>query len=271
MLRFAQSLCWTGVLLVLLLAVPSSPVRAGSIVVDEFSSPVSQQRLYTSPDFGGLNVQSTDPVTSNDTTDVLGAERQVVLDVRGPVSPVSAAVLLGTEPSRPPGQDGIMQVATGGPSPTVVSLIYNGLGTGDNMDVDLTDGGTNDRFELKFLLVNGGSVDGGMSMSILIDTPGLTSAAFGTMVSDSLAPQTLTIPFSAFTVAGVGADPFTNASRVTFRFNGNPTARDVDFIVDSIGVLEAVPEPSTIALAMAGVVGCLAGGWRRMRRFFQGN
>jgi hypothetical protein len=158
--------------------------------------------------------------------------------------------------------DGLMQIATGGPSGSVITLRYDGVGEDTAPVTDLTDGGENDHFLVRFLFVDGGLNQNHLKMAIAVSDGAVSSRTISVDVPNSLESFDLAIPYADFEVSGPDPNPFANARSVTVVFNQTGVT-DVDFQVDFIA---AVPEPATWMMLLAGAGGLALVQWRRMRR-----
>jgi hypothetical protein len=244
-----------GLLLAALMFWMPADAPAGTIVIDNFDSPTAGDLFFTSsdPNFGigsGTVIKTVAP-------GVIGDERELLVDVQGQAIPISAGGLVGFDPVL---AMGVMQVATAGPTPTLFALKYDGFEDEAGLLVDLTDGGENDEFVIRFLSVDGGDYPQGLSLAINVSDGGIVTALYNDFVPDSGSAFDYTVKFSDFTVTG-GTSPFDRAASVTFVINA-AGAPNVDFKLDFIAT---VPEPSTAVLLLIGGV-VLSLGWKQRRR-----
>jgi hypothetical protein len=191
------------------------------------------------------------------TPSALGGERDSLFQVFGSANSNSIVGLLGFDTSY-----GIpaMQIGTAGLSPSVATLQYSGIANSntatalvnahdlaDGIGIDLTDGGTNDRFELQFYTVDAHPSDG-LDVVVTIASPGGLSSSATVIVPNSQTESLIDIPFSQL----VGAASITDVDGITFVFNGQRKTANVDFEVQSI--VATVPEPGGAVLAAAGAL-----------------
>ncbi len=258
-----------------LLTVVVPTVFAGTIVIDDFESPRPEGEVHFLP-------KSTDPTTSllvkhTDTDDhILGGERDMLIKVLGPSGPLSAAAIIGQEPEVH--KAGVLQIATCGKSPTEVRLQYNGtddpdwgdpilekLNSAKSLSVDLTDGGTNDRFVLRFISSDGVHPKGlkiGVQVTGTDQHEAAVTLKYWGYVADS--KRKFEIKFTEFEPQGSAV--FGNVNSLMFLFNTDAAGLsmpNVDFVIDGIDV---VPEPSVLVLLGCMVVGFAVYGYRRRRR-----
>jgi hypothetical protein len=243
---------------------PARPASAGNIVVDDFDTPDTAELVFN---LGNPNPPSA-YLVKHTLPEVLGGERDILIEVLGTAKRFSVGAMIGYDPAS---GIGALQVATSGNPATRIALQYdgedladsveNGLVNAQDLSVDLTDGGTNDRFELKFAYSDGVD-DRGLDIGIIATSPTGGSLVYWGYVPDSIAPSVFSISFSEFTAQGDAS--FSNVSSLMFLFNFDGTP-NIDIGLDSI---KAVPEPSTSALLG---IALLVGGaiWLRRRRTVQ--
>jgi hypothetical protein len=124
------------------------------------------------------------------------------------------------------------------------------------MGVNLIAGG-NDAFRIAFDRLDVGETQSAMDYEIMLN--GNASLVRGGAIAPSATPFSVTLPFSSF-----GANwptLLSNVSSIDFRFNPSG-ARNVDYELTS---LQAVPEPSALALLAVGVCGAVVMGCVRRR------
>ncbi len=232
--------------------------NAAPIVIDDFSTPDPAPFFLVG--FTHLNDLL---VEQPGLSEAVGGERDILIEVLGTLNIQSAQLLTGTDRSL--FSQGVMQVATAREPATTVTLQYDGTDDDGNallnsrlLNLDLTDGGTNDRLEIEFLTVDA-PASLGLDFVITLTSPGGT-AVLAELIPESGLPAVHVSPFAAF-----AADPgfsFSDVDSMEFSFNGSGVA-DVDFVIDRI---RAVPEPSTLTLILAGLGGLGACIWRRNKR-----
>ncbi len=199
-----------------------------------------------------------------DTPEILGGQRDVLIEVVGDPLPISAAGIIGWEPVY---GNGLLHVATSGEPGTLIVAQYDGKDLDpanalvDAMGlqyIDLTVEGNN-AFKLSFNSVDAG--DGPMLHgSITVTGPeGTETVPFE--VAENPDPSEKLVPFSSFTTP----DLLGSIESVTFGFNDGPGGpiSNVDIELDA---LEVVPEPSTIAMLGALVASLGLATLRRRRR-----
>ena len=207
---------------------------------------------------------------------ILRGERDVFVEALGEPTPISASAVAGYEPSY---QTGILAFATYGfgniGSASYLVLQYDGedndagqptwprLTNSEQLNTDLTDGGTNNAFVFGFLGLDAGSDRTSLDLKIKVN--GLNgSAVYAGTIPESEFTFDHKVDFADFTITG--ADPFDAATSVEFTFNDPTTpVMNVDFELDSIS---AVPEPATLAMLALGCLGYFIGAriWRLRRR-----
>jgi len=257
---------WAGVGLgAFLLSVAAPAAPAASIMIDDFGLPNPGDPFFISalnPDSSG-RVLIKHSVFEKDEEHLLGAERDVFVEVCGPPMAISAGGIVAFDPDS---QLGLLQIATFGEAGTTVTVQYDGPDTLDSVEgglvnayglpeLDLTCGGGNDGFLLHFAGTDGVEPDG-LDIRVLATSPapdGIDKrvAVYTGYCPNSYLPYDVFIPFSEFVVAGeAGEDPLSakevlsSVDSVTFEFNGHATP-NVDFELDYISV---VPEPSALML-----------------------
>ena len=127
--------------------------RAGMVMIDDFSHPDPYQFFLVN--------ENTDPsaVITHSSVNALGGQRDTLVSVTGSLTPNSATGVIGLY-----SEVNALSIGTNGLSPTVTKLQYSGtnlLNTptslvnahnlGGGLGIDLTDGGTNDRFLIQFI------------------------------------------------------------------------------------------------------------------------
>jgi hypothetical protein len=232
--------------------------QAGTVVIDNFDNPTAPDVYYTTgaPGFSTLSGETNHRQAAG----IVGGERELTLDVNGLPTPISAAALVGFDPVL---ALGILQIATAGPAGTLVTLSYDGIIPASPLLADLTDGGLNGEFVLRFLNVDSGSGHPGLRVSVTVSDGLISTAMKEILVPDSTLPQEAVLKFSEFSL--VGTSPFSNAARVDVVLNQGKTP-NADFKLDFIATRAVIPEPSTWLLL---VLGCGTAGicrWRRSRR-----
>ncbi len=239
---------------------------ADTIVIDDFSAPGPGEAFFTFDLTGPSLVPKSPVLVETDGVDILGGQRDLLVEVDGPPSIISASGQVGADA-------GLLQVATFGQSGTTAFLQYDGVdggdseatGLDDNLGLagfDLTDGGENNRLEMAFMGVDSGDSPS-RTMGILITAVGAAGTSTATVAaSDSLGLLVVVVPFSSFSDPSV----LQSIDSLTFALNGDgaPTA-NVDFTLDHIKSMPIpIPEPSTLIM-LSGLAVCLFCMARRRR------
>lgn len=241
---------WRGLGACTLLAfalLSGSTTATAGVIIDDFSDPnpgASYVIDFLDPDPFLLKQSALNP------THTIGGERDVLVDVLGPVSLVSASGTVG---------GGSYQFGSAGDSPSMVTLQYDGVDADipsppaslvnalglDN--VDLAPGDTN-AFGLEFNSVDT-AADPTLSFRVTVTGPGGSTEYFGsgaTGIPDNTA--TWNVPFNQF------SDPSFNwhdVTSVTVALN-ELGVKNADFDLKLIQTTHVVPEASTFALLLCG-------------------
>ncbi|MGI9519450.1 MAG: hypothetical protein ACR2NP_20530 [Pirellulaceae bacterium] len=147
------------------------------------------------------------------------------------------------------GFSGAMDVAQGS-----LDQINGSVGYSNFSDIDLTQGGFNDVFELRFLSSDINADLAGV-VSVTATSDGSSATQFATVPSNAGLPQSVYLNFTDF----VGVD-FMNIDSISLNFDfANNPGRDVELGLFS--ATNSIPEP--IGTLIIGV--CLAG-WLQTRR-----
>lgn len=258
-------LCRRALLASALVALAVPTARGAMIQIDTFSSPSPAQFFI----LGSGNNPST--TMSYNSPDIIGGEREALVNVIGQGTPTSVVGIIGHDMSY--GIDA-MQVGTNGLAPTVVTLTYSSLTTflettptfeGDSPTtliipgIDLTGGGLNNKFLLHFFSSDAQPTVG-LDVAVTITSP-LGKVSTATVdAPNSTTAFDLFIPFDKL----VGDAVLTQVDSIKFVFNGVRKTANVDYEVQLLAV---VPEPSTVVLLATGVAGAVVvGGLRRRSR-----
>jgi hypothetical protein len=247
--HFVSAKCAAIAALALLICAPTA--RATPINIDSFAQP--DPCSYLSLDSGNNPSLATSQLTNS----ALGGQRDSLIQVFGFAEPFAAVGLLGFDTSYSiPG----MQLSTNGLAPTVTTLQYSGINNSNTatalnnahnlangLGIDLSDGGTNDRFEIQFYSVDALPTSG-LDLAVTITSPGGLSSSTTVIVPSSQAEQVVDIPFSKL----VGAASVTDVNSVTFVFNGQNHTANVDFGVQRL--IATVPEPTSATLLVTAAV-----------------
>jgi len=214
----------------------------GTITIDSFDLPDKGTVFVLSPS-GGPQWDHTHAVGDGS---ILGNDRDVSILLSGAPSldAIVAVGVIGVDLNVTDG-NGMFTFGSQANSGSTVRLTYDGSGNAGLGSLDLTDGGINTDFALRFA-GSEGVMPEGLDVTIAAKSSlGGTLSYSGYIPdhSDPLAPLVHRIPFADFTVAGGGAS-FETVDTLTFVFNGDQTP-NVDFSLDMVA---AVPEPSSVAL-----------------------
>lgn len=230
----------------LAIAFVQASASAATINIDNFMFPNPAQ-FSALP--AGLNSSLT---VVNNVAGVIGEERETKLQAIGNALVGASTLLIGN-------QSGLeaLQVTTVGLVPVVTTLTYNGVGNVGLDGVDLTDGDSNDRIEIRFPGADALPTNGlGITITVTSDSGSSTASA---TAFNMQSPFTVDFPFVSF----LGSANLGAVNSIVVEFNTNQTD-NVDFEVTGIA---AVPEPgSCILLALGGTLACLQvarRGWNR--------
>jgi len=228
----------------------ASPLHADSITIDSFNHPLDGTPFFVE---GLAPWGNSDPFAHEDQNvlEVIGGERDILVDVVGTASPISAAGIIA-------GPAGLLQLATfGGPGTRMIAT-YNGVNDVGLGGMDVTDSGANNKFVLRFNSIDAGDADK-LGLKVTVGSTGNPPSSKSYLVDESTGWLDRYIPFSDF------AADLTSVTSLEFAFNDLVApVPNVDFELD---LIEAVPEPSTLALLFAlGAFVCVAGAWRRRKR-----
>jgi len=250
----------------------ASPVL-GTYVIDDFGSPAPRDYFLIDP-----LLINNDALLEHAFDDILGGERDILVEVIGEAGRDSAGGFIGYVSAHDVGQ---LHLVTAHYPGAILTLQYDGLDSGADaiadtlvdsrsLNADLTRGGVGDRIILEFT-----SSDGvqslGLSVEVTAEHSGGGTLRWKGYMEDCDSACQMEIFYEDFVKtydAGVQPEPFfDDIDSLTFVFNGNgngsPTP-DVDFRLDMISV--AVPEPATVvSLGMAALL-LVAFGWRKRRR-----
>jgi hypothetical protein len=253
-------------LVAFVLGMQTMPARGTIIAIDHFNSPNPAQFFILGT---GSNPSTA---MSYDSPDIIGGQRDTLVNVVGQGTPTSVVGIVGHDQSY--GIDAL-QVGTNGLSPTVVTLLYSGLGTQGTasalvnahalalgLGIDLSGGGTNDRFKLHFFSSDARPTVG-LDVAVTITSPNGKLSTATVDAPNSTTGFDLNIPFSKL----VGNADVTHVDSIKFVFNGVRKTANVDYEVQLLAV---VPEPGGAMLIATGmaVVGGVAArrrswSWRR--------
>ncbi len=194
------------------------------LLVDDFAAPEIIEVLQ-------IEDTHLDPtLLESSAAAILGGQRDLLVDVLGNATVVSAQVQVG-------GAEGL-KLASSSPG-TLIGLQYDGvdsdpadaLSVGNTFDspIDLTGGGTNTGLRIDFGVLEAGIGVTEMDFSVRATSPGGT-AEFSGMLSESADPSYF-LPFTSFVATGTFS--FAELTSLQFMFNENGT-EDVDFAINAI-------------------------------------
>lgn len=239
------------------------PVRAS--LIDDFASPDPGELRFLSGAMPGTRTA----LIENSSPDVLGLQRDVLIEVLGQPQILSAAAIVGHDPDF---DWDALQIATFGSPGTAVTLQYDGVDSADTtsgglvnthgLSADLTDGGLSNGFLLAFFSSDGGEPNG-LDLEIVATSPlfGTAALAEDHHVPNHTGPFDYFVPFTDFDTADPGAF-FARIDSLTFVLNGDGTP-DVDYEINAI---TTVAEPSTLALLGFGALLAAAAAYLRRKR-----
>ncbi|MCC7083438.1 MAG: hypothetical protein IT427_00345 [Pirellulales bacterium] len=170
---------------------------------------------------------------------VLGGERDSYFQVIGASAVNSANGLLGNDSG-----EHAFQFATLGMAPAVATLTYDGIEHAGLGGIDLTSGGSNNRFELQFL-TSDAQPSTGLDIVVTVTSPGGTLAATVT-APNSQSAFVVQVSFSLFT----GSGSLNQADKIDVAFNTINKTPNIDFELNGITI---VPEPGCGILLSLGV------------------
>ncbi|MBX9791617.1 MAG: hypothetical protein K2Y37_22070 [Pirellulales bacterium] len=215
---------------------------AGFITIDDFSTP-SEAEAYV---IGMSNANPT--IFTHTGAGILnGAQRELRVEVKtSPVSPVDAVGVLGA---------GEYNFGSLNSSGVEAKLTYSGPGGSSLGGIDLTGGGTNDKFDLRLgtdkpvvIRINAY----GPSGSATVTVPNVYSSFGGT--EDT---------FAFYKFSTTGTFSFSQVDKLEFIFSPGGTDRGIDF---EIAAIKAVPEPATALMAGFAVMAVVVAMMVRRRR-----
>ncbi|MBN2474519.1 MAG: hypothetical protein JXB62_07915 [Pirellulales bacterium] len=232
--------------------------QAETLVIDDFADPDPAEHFFITATTGGSTYATQHAAPESH---VLGGEREIVVAVNDadpshPPLPTSASGIFGFDEVF---GISVLQIATSpGPGATV-TLTYDGSDA-EPMLADLTDGGTNRGFVLRFNSSDGGD-DSWLDVRIAATNPAVGTASLREphLVADNNGPFDYFLPFTDFDVADAGLF-FQQVDQVVFTLNGDNTP-NADFELDLVAT---IPEPSTVVLGGCG--GILLVFWGLFRR-----
>lgn len=203
------------------------------VLIDSFDSPGIPAQFI-------INLTSLDPTLAKQTApSAIGGERDLLVDVAGTSTPISAAIELGGgnlnfTTAVTPGTVGTLQydgIDADIPGPPAALINSQGLG------VDITRGGINSHIRLDFLRVDGGNATQ-LDYQVLLTSTGGGTAVATNNVPQSVGPISDFVPFFSF--AQAGGFSFQQVTSIEFVFNPMAVAR-LEFVLDLATITTEVP------------------------------
>jgi hypothetical protein len=239
------------------------------IMIDDFTKPNPYQFFVV-----GSGMNPSKEITES-SSGAIGGERDSLISVVGQAKPDSVVGIIGYDTYY---TVNALQVGTNGFAPTVAQLQYSGTdllntttslvnahGLGGGLGIDLTGGGTVDRFMLNFLSVDAQPTTG-LDVAVTITSPGGKSSVGSIIVPNSMSALTSYILFS--NVHGTAST--SHVDSITFTFNGKNETANVDYEVQMLAAVGTaiVPEPASGTLMMIafGILAMTACAARRRRQ-----
>lgn len=227
-----------------------APASGAMIQIDRFIGPNPAQFFILG---SGSNPSTT---MSYNSADVIGGQRDTLVNVVGQGTPTSVVGIIGHDQSY---NMDALQVGTNGLSPTVVTLLYSGLAVqaspaalinahalASGFGMDLTGGGTNDRFQIHFYSSDARPTVG-LDVAVTVTSPDGKLSTATVDAPNSTTAFDLYIPFTKL----VGNAVLTNVDSIKFVFNGVRKTPNVDYEVQLLAV---VPEPAATTLVVSGLL-----------------
>jgi hypothetical protein len=240
---------WLGCALIVVGSGWAPGACAGTIVIDSFQHPDPSQFFVVG---GGTNPSK---VMSQISSGAIGGQRDALINVYGHASPTAAVGLIGYDTDY---AIHALQIGTNGLAPTVTTLQYSGINLantstnlananalGGGLGVDLTGGGTNNRFLVHFISSDAQPTVG-LDLKVKITSPGGKSSTAVATAPNAQSAFDVLIPFNSL----IGNASTTQVESITFVFNELNKAANIDFEVQ---MLAAVPEPASAALLASGL------------------
>ncbi len=236
------------------------------LTIDDFTEP-NPSVTY----FMAVGMNPTKQITQSSSS-AIGGQRDMLFQELGQATPYSAVWFIGDYNPLFPSQ---LAVGTSGLAPTIATLQYSGTNAlntptslfnahalGGGSGIDLTNGGTNDRFLIHFFSSDAKPTTG-LDVAVTITSPGGTSTKLVT-VQNSLLAFDVYIPFNQLQ----GTASTSHVDSITFVFNGANHAPNIDYEVRLLGTV-GVPEPAsgTLLMTACGILGLAAYAARRRRRW----
>ena len=191
--------------------------------IDDFNDPNPPFSYF-------INQINPNPLTQSftgSTSDIIGGQRDLTVQVLGPANPISAEGFIGTDGT----SKGVFNLgsASNGPG-TEGTLHYNANGVG--LAAKLTANGANGfLLNFDFLQVGTGTT---MDMEASLTSPGGT-ASFATTLTQNTGAFSVFVPFSSLSTTG--SFSLANTSSIQFSFNQNGV-QDVDFELAQIETVD---------------------------------
>src|SRR5690606_1540164 len=166
-----------AVLLAMAIGSTQRSADAATVLIDDF----------TLPDPGDTVIVGVPLVQVAETgLGILGGEREISVEIIGTPNPNSAIFMVGRDSDH---MEDAFQLATVGLSPAVATILYDGVGSAGLGGIDLTGGGSNNRFLLQFIS-NDALPTAGLDIEVTV------TSASGSSTATVIAPNSM----SAFDV-----------------------------------------------------------------------
>lgn len=243
-----RRMCFLTLALMSGVCIAPGALTAAPIVIDDFSTPPTVIGTFTNPPNVGFSSTNTGIPFGN----TIGGVREASAFYTATTGGFDVTTILYGS-----GFGGVFSAFTGGNDPTVVNLTYDGVaGAGLGLNANLA---SQLGINLEFNILDAATI--GSTIQIRL-TDGDGDVHQLTLAATVLGAQTIAFPFSSFTAVGLsGPLNLADIDRIAIQVNGNPNS---DYTIDNIVTDEAVPEPSTFA--MAGMFVTLFGGGLLLRR-----